>query len=101
MTSTSTNLFSGSNWSLCELNDLLKKLEKMYAGGVRQSTFKDQTLIFGSTSELKERINALREEICKREEEAGTATGGNGGRKKIIKIQTTNRGFGPGKGRCW
>lgn len=90
---TSTNLFSGDNWSIGELNALLKKLEKMYAGGVRQSTFKDQTLIFGSTSELRQRINDLREEICRREEEAGTSTTGNGGRKKIVKVTTKNRGF--------
>lgn len=89
---TSTRLFSGDNWSIGELNSLLKKLEKMYAGGVRQATFKDQTLIFGSTSELKERINAIREEICAREEET-SGSSGNGGRKKVVKVTTRNRGF--------
>jgi uncharacterized small protein (DUF1192 family) len=91
----SLNLFSGSTWTITELRSLLKKLEGMYAGGVRQSTFKDQTLIFGSTSELKERINALREEICRRDEESGEAAAGSGSRKKVVKVTSRNRGFGP------
>jgi len=91
----SSNLFSGSMWSLEELRDLLKKLEKMYAGGVRQSSFKDQTLIFGSTAELKERITALRDAIAQKEDELGEGSSSGQKRKKLVRITTSNRGFGP------
>lgn len=94
----SSNLFSGDIWSLSELKELLKKLEGMYAGGVRQSTFKDQTLIFGSTAELKERITSLRDAICQKEVELGISQGKAPSRKKMVRFTTNNRGFGP-KGR--
>jgi len=99
----SGNIFSGDGWSIEELKDLLKKLEKMYAQGVRQSTFGDQTLIFNSTDDILKRVKSIRSAICQKEEELGIApsTGGasQAAGKKRVRIQTSSRGFGTRKGR--
>lgn len=88
----SSGVFTSDIWTTVELKAMLKKLEEMYAGGVRQSSFKDQTLIFGSTSELKQRISDLSDAICSREVEEGTATA-NPAQKKIVKMSTRGKGF--------
>lgn len=88
-----SNLFSGDIWTKVELKELLKELEQMYAGGVRQGSFKDQTLIFGSTTELKIRIGDLRSAIDERDLEDGTTVGKSKYSKKIIKFKTPNKGF--------
>jgi len=56
--------------------------------GVRQSTFKDQTLIFGSTSEIEQRLSKAYAAL----EDRGELNVGEK-RKKMIRIQTINDGF--------
>jgi hypothetical protein len=99
----SSNIFSGGLWSVEELKDLLKKLEGMYAQGVRQSTFGSQTLIFNSTEDIKDRITALRLAITEKEEDLGLPSSvgktNSAANKKQVRIQTKSRGFGTNKGR--
>lgn len=99
----SGNIFSGDGWSIEELKDLLKKLEKMYAQGVRQSTFGDQTLIFNSTADVEKRIAKIREAIAEKENELGLESSlgpvSKAANKKRVTIQTSSRGFGRNKGR--
>ena len=85
----SSSLFSGDLWTNEELRQLLKKLEQMYANGTRQATLKDQTLIFGSTKELKERISDLRLELNNR----GALGSAASKPKKQIRITSVNKGF--------
>lgn len=98
----SGNIFSGDGWSIEELKDLLKKLEKMYAQGLRQSTFGDQTLIFHSTSDIEKRIDRLRQAIARKEDELGLPASvgvSNAAKKKRVRVQTSSRGFGKNRGR--
>lgn len=79
------------NWTTAKIQQYVDKLEEMYLQGVRQSTFKDQTLIFGSTSELEQRLNKAYLELEKRG--VDSSAGGSSKRKKQIRITTTNDGF--------
>lgn len=82
------------DWSATDLRALKKKLEEMYVQGVRQSTFKDQTLIFVSSIELKQRIADVSSAIGTKEDACGNGTGSTGGRnKKQIRITTRSKGF--------
>lgn len=78
------------NWTTKKIQEFVDKLEEMYLQGVRQSTFKDQTLIFGSTSELEQRLNKAYQAL----EQRGIDTSGDGSkRKKMIRMTSTNDGF--------
>lgn len=81
------------DWSATDLRLLKKKLEEMYVQGVRQSTFKDQTLIFVSTIELKQRIQDVSNAIGEKDAACGTGNGGSGKNKKQIRVTTRNKGF--------
>ena len=89
-------IFSGDHWTVSELKGLLKKLEKMYAQGVRSSMYKDQRLDFASTRELQQRITDLRAELVDRGE-LTDANGNSPKRKKQIRITERNRGFRSGR----
>lgn len=91
----SGKIFSGDHWTVSELKGLLKKLEMMYAQGVRSSMYKDQRLDFASTRELQQRITDLREELCERGELGGNT--GSNARKKQIRMTARNRGFRSGR----
>lgn len=89
-----SQIFSGSHWTDCELLDLLKELEKMYASGTRMAIFKDQQLQFSSTKELQQRMSDLRKELIDRG--ALTDSAGNvikGKTNKQVRITTRNKGF--------
>ena len=75
-------------WTTQKLEEFIDKLESMYLQGVRQSTFKDQTLIFGSTSELEQRLSKAYQALEERGE-----SGLTGKRKKVIQITTRSDGF--------
>ena len=82
------------DWSAADLRALKKKLESMYVQGVRQSTFKDQTLIFVSSIELKQRITDISAAISEKDEACGNGNGtGSGKNKKQVRITTRNKGF--------
>ncbi|HEC45909.1 MAG TPA: hypothetical protein ENI25_03730 [Epsilonproteobacteria bacterium] len=89
----STSVFSGDIWTDEELLALLKKLEQMYAGGTRRAVFKDQQLEFGSTTELKERINDLRKELVDREALTTDGVATSSKSKKQVRITSRSRGF--------
>ena len=76
------------NWTTEKIQAFVDKLEEMYLQGVRQSTFKDQTLIFGSTSELEQRLSKAYQAL-----EARGVKNYNETRKKVIRITTTSDGF--------
>lgn len=77
-----------NKWPVEKLQSYVEKLEEMFMQGVRQSTFKDQTLIFGSTSEIEQRLSKAYAELERRGE-----LNANEKKKKMIHIQTTNDGF--------
>ncbi len=83
------SMFSGSHWTPTELKEMLKKLEEMYASGIRDSAFKDQRLVFVTTEDLLRRIRDLRGALADRGEEGYAATG----TKKVVRITTRNKGF--------
>ena len=76
------------DWTVPDLRALKKKLEEMYAQGIRQSTFKDQMLMFVSSSELKERITDVSTAIEAKEDLPGSSRN-----KKQIRITTRHKGF--------
>ncbi len=81
------------DWTIQDLKGLRKKLEQMYLNGVRQSTFKDQTLIFTSDDGIKRRITDVTTAINEQEEACGTGDNGGGRNKKKILFTTRNKGF--------
>jgi len=82
-----------SDWSLDELKSFKRKLEEMYLGGIRQSSFKDQTLIFSSTSELKQRLADVTTAVNDKELECGGSGTGATKTKKQVRATTRNKGF--------
>jgi len=81
------------NWTNEKLEEFVLKLEEMSMQGVRQSTFKDQTLIFGSTQEIEQRLKKAYKAL----EDRGltTSSGSNpiSKNKKVVRIQTKDDGF--------
>lgn len=83
-----------SDWSVTELKAIKRKLEEMVLSGVRQSTFKDQTLIFSSRAELRQALNDATAALSAKE---GTC-GDDGSlpppkKKKQIRVTTRSKGF--------
>lgn len=87
-----SNMFSGDIWTCEELKSYLKKLEEMYANGVRDSTFKDQRISFPSAQELEQRITVIRRELDRRGS-LNDSVSGSGKPKKIIRVTTRRKGF--------
>jgi hypothetical protein len=87
----SQNIFSGDTWSTDELKGMLRKLEDMYARGIRESSYAGQQLSFASTTELEVRIGRIRAEL-----DARTNTANSKKSKKVVRVSTTSKGFGKG-----
>ncbi len=88
-------MFSGSHWSSAELTGFLKKLEEMYASGIRDSSFKDQRLVFSSAEEIEQRISKVRAELERRGDLYDCTTGKpvGTGKKKLVRVTTRSKGF--------
>ena len=83
--------FLFADWATKDLKALKKKLEEMYLRGIRQATFKDQTLIFSTTAELKQRIMDVASVLNEREIACGSGKGFRN--KKQIRVTTKSKGF--------
>lgn len=78
-----------SEFTESELRVHLKTLQKALLQGTRQIMFKDQQITWSTASELKERIQLVKESLaCK------NPSGNSGGpSKKVVRIQTKSKGF--------
>ena len=83
-----------SDWTIAELKAIKRKLEEMVLSGVRQSTFKDQTLIFSSRAELRQALNDATNALSAKEESCGSSNGTPAKKKKKqVQVTTRNKGF--------
>ena len=82
-----------SDWSVQELKAIKRKLEEMVLSGVRQSTFKDQTLIFSSRAELRQALNDATAALTAKEGTCGDSGAPVAKKKKQIRVTTRSKGF--------